>query len=109
MPSRFCRHASPNFMGTMFTGLIKTRCRWTTPRKFGFFLFETAKGQDIKKWLLLETFFAKLSTIGNKWLLLESFGEAAGKMPNSGNFWCKKSFHYWKVFAEKFPIVERNG
>jgi len=66
-------------MGVRFTGLIKTRRRWTTPRRFGLFLFETVKGQGIKKWVLLETFVSKLSTIGNKWLLLESFGEACWK------------------------------
>ncbi len=32
-----------------------------------------------KKWLLLETFASKLSTIGKKWVLLESFGEACLK------------------------------
>jgi len=57
----------------------------------------------------VETFGQKLSTIGNKWLLLESSGEVAGKMANSGYFWRKKNGYYWKVFVQKFPIVERNG
>jgi hypothetical protein len=51
-------------MGARFTGVTKTRRKWTTPRKFGLFLFETEKGKGVKKWLLLETFLQNFPLLG---------------------------------------------
>jgi hypothetical protein len=35
-------------MDARFTGLMKTRRRWTMPRKFGLFLFRMAREEDVK-------------------------------------------------------------
>lgn len=94
MPSRFCCHTSPNFMGARFTGLIKTRRRWTTPRKFGLFCLKPQGRKVSKKWLLLETFsqnFPLLERNGYYWKVLAKLLE---KCLIVEIFDTQKSFHY---------------
>ena len=71
MPSRFCRHTSPNSKGARFTGLIKTRRQVDYAHEVWAFLFGTGKGGKASKMAIignisLKTFhyWKQMATIG---------------------------------------------